>query len=142
MSTYMPKASEIERNWHLIDAEGRTLGDIATEAATLLRGKHKPTFAPNADCGDFVVVINAEKLVLTGKKLEQKIYYKHTGYIGIMKKVSYGHLMKTKPGFVVEKAVKGMLPHNTLGRKEMTRLRVYRGAEHPHAAQNPVAREF
>ena len=142
MSTYMPKASEIERNWHLIDAEGHTLGEIATEVAILLRGKNKVTFAPNADCGDFVVVINAEKLVLTGKKLEEKMYYHHTGYLGNMKKVSYKDLMEKRPEFVVEKAVKGMLPHNKLGKKQMTRLRVYRGAEHEHAAQNPVKHEF
>ncbi|MCQ2461357.1 MAG: 50S ribosomal protein L13 [Clostridia bacterium] len=142
MSTYMPKAGEITRTWYVLDAEGKTLGALATEAATLLRGKHKPTFAPHADCGDFVIVINAEKVILTGNKLEDKKYYHHTGYIGHMKEVKYADLLATKPEFVVTKAVKGMLPSNTLGRKALTRLHVYKGAEHPHAAQAPVAREF
>lgn len=142
MSTYMPKAGDITRTWYVLDAEGKTLGAVATEAATLLRGKHKPTFAPHADCGDNVIVINAEKVVLTGNKLDQKMYYHHTGYIGNLKEVKYSDLMKTKPEFVITKAVKGMLPSTTLGRKALTRLRVYKGAEHPHAAQNPVAREF
>lgn len=142
MSTYMPKAGDITRDWYVLDAEGKTLGALAAEAATLLRGKHKPTFAPHADCGDHVIIINAEKVVLTGKKLDQKMYYHHTGYIGNMKEVKYGTLMKTKPEFAVTKAVKGMLPSTTLGRKALTRLRVYKGAEHPHAAQNPQAREF
>ena len=142
MSTYMPKAGDITRTWYVLDAEGKTLGSVATEAATLLRGKHKPTFAPHADCGDFVIIINADKVVLTGNKLEQKKYYHHTGYIGHMKEYKYSDLMATKPEFVVTKAVKGMLPANTLGRKALTRLHVYKGAEHPHAAQAPVAREF
>lgn len=142
MSTFMPKAGDITRTWYVLDAEGKTLGSVAAEAATLLRGKHKPTFAPHADCGDHVIVINADKVVLTGKKLEQKKYYHHTGYIGNLKEKKYSDLMKTNPEFVVTKAVRGMLPANTLGRKALTRLRVYRGAEHPHAAQNPVAREF
>lgn len=142
MSTYMPKAGDITRSWYVIDAEGKTLGSVAAEAATLLRGKHKPTFAPHADCGDHVIIINAEKVVLTGKKLDQKVYYHHTGYIGNMKEVKYSTLMKTKPEFAVTKAIKGMLPSTTLGRKALTRLRVYRGAEHPHAAQNPQIREF
>ena len=126
----------------MLDAEGRTLGDVATEAATLLRGKHKPIFAPHVDCGDFVIVINADKVVLTGKKLDQKMYYHHTGYIGNMKKIQYKKLMAEKPEFVVKKAVKGMLPDTTLGRKALTRLRVYQGAEHPHEAQKPEVREF
>lgn len=142
MSTYMPKAGDITRTWYVLDAEGKTLGAVAAEAATLLRGKHKPTFAPHADCGDFVIIVNAEKVVLTGKKLDQKMYYHHTGYIGNMKKIKYSTLMKTKPEFVVTKAVKGMLPATTIGRTALTRLRVYKGAEHPHAAQSPVAREF
>ena len=137
MSTYMPKAGQVDRKWYVLDADGKTLGAVAAEAATLLRGKHKPTFAPHADCGDHVIIINAEKVVLTGKKLEQKMYYHHTGYIGNMKKVKYKDLMKTKPEFAVTKAVKGMLPDTTIGRKALTRLRVYRGSEHPHAAQNP-----
>ena len=142
MSTFMPKAEEIQRDWYILDAEGKTLGALAVEAAVLLRGKHKPTFAYHEDCGDNVVIINASKVVLTGKKLEDKVYYHHTGYIGNMKKVKYGTLMKTKPEFVVEKAVKGMLPANSLGRKAFTRLHVYAGAEHKHQAQKPVAREF
>ena len=142
MSTFMPKAEDITRTWYVLDAEGKTLGTVATEAATLLRGKHKPTFAPHVDCGDHVIVINAEKVVLTGNKLEQKKYYHYTGYIGNLKERKYADLMKTNPEFVITKAVKGMLPSTTLGRKALTRLRVYKGAEHPHAAQNPVTREF
>lgn len=142
MSTYMPKAADISRDWYVLDAEGRTLGEVAVEAATLLRGKHKPTFAPHADCGDFVIVINCEKIVLTGNKLEKKMYYHHTGYIGNLKEVKYKTLMAEKPEFVMTKAVKGMLPSNTLGAKALTRLHVYRGAEHPHAAQQPKVREF
>lgn len=142
MSTYMPKAGDITRQWYVLDAEGKTLGSVAAEAATLLRGKHKPTFAPHADCGDFVIVTNVEKIVLTGNKLEKKMYYHHTGYIGNMKKVQYKTLMAEKPEFVLKKAVKGMLPANTIGAKSLTRLRIYQGAEHPHAAQQPTAREF
>lgn len=142
MSTYMPKANEVERKWYLLDAEGKTLGALATEAATLLRGKHKPIFTPHVDTGDFVVVINADKVVLTGKKLDQKTYYHHTGYIGNLKEVKYKKLMAEKPEFVVKKAVKGMLPDNTLGRKALTRLHVYAGPEHKHEAQKPEAREF
>ena len=142
MSSYMPKAGDITRKWYVIDAEGKPLGKVAVEAANLLRGKNKPTFTPNADCGDHVIIINAEKVLLTGKKLEQKKYYHHTGYIGHLKEVKYGTLMKTKPEFVVTKAVKGMIPDNTLGRQALTRLRVVKGAEHPHAAQKPEAWEF
>ena len=142
MSSYMPKAGDITRKWYVIDAEGKTLGKVAVEAANLLRGKNKPTFTPNADCGDHVIIINAEKVVLTGKKLEQKKYYHHTGYIGHLKEVKYGTLMKTKPEFAVTKAVKGMIPDNTLGRQALTRLRVVKGAEHPHAAQKPEIWEF
>lgn len=142
MSTYMPKAGDITRSWYVLDAEGRTLGSIATEAAHLLRGKHKPTFAPHADCGDFVIVVNVEKMVLTGNKLEKKMYYHHTGYIGNMKKVQYKTLMAEKPEFVLKKAVKGMLPANTIGAKSLTRLHIYQCAEHPHAAQQPTVREF
>ena len=142
MSTYMPKAGDITRSWYVLDAEGKTLGSIAAEAAHLLRGKHKPTFAPHADCGDFVIVVNVEKRVLTGNKLEKKMYYHHTGYIGNMKKVQYKTLMAEKPEFVLKKAVKGMLPANTIGAKSLTRLHIYQGAEHPHAAQQPTVREF
>ena len=142
MSTYMPKAGDITREWYVLDAEGRTLGSVAAEAATLLRGKHKPTFTPHADCGDFVIITNVEKVVLTGNKLEKKMYYHHTGYIGNMKKVQYKTLMAEKPEFVLKKAVKGMLPANTIGAKSLTRLHIYQGAEHPHAAQQPTVREF
>ncbi|MCQ2477422.1 MAG: 50S ribosomal protein L13 [Clostridia bacterium] len=142
MSTYMPKASEIERKWYVIDAAGKPMGKVAVEAANLLRGKNKPTFAPHADCGDHVIIINCEKAVLTGKKLEQKMYYHHTGYIGNLKEVKYKTLMAAKPEFAMTKAVKGMLPANTLGRTALTRLRVVKGAEHPHAAQKPEVWEF
>ena len=142
MSTYMPKGDYTDRQWYVLDAEGRTLGEVAVEAATILRGKHKPTFTPHADCGDSVIVINASKIVLTGNKLNDKIYYHHTGFVGNMKAVKYGTLMKEKPEFVVEKAVKGMLPDNTIGRNAMTRIRVYAGAEHKQEAQKPIVREF
>ena len=125
MSTFMPKAGEIERKWYVLDAEDKPLGKVAAEAATLLRGKHKPEFIPHVDCGDFVIVINADKVVLTGNKLEQKTYYHHTGYIGNLKEVKYSTLMKEKPEFVVEHAIKGMIPDTTLGRKALTRLHVY-----------------
>lgn len=137
MSTYMPKAGDITRKWYVIDAAGKPLGKVAAQAAVLLRGKHKPIFTPNADCGDHVIIINAEKIVLTGNKLDQKMYYRHTGYIGNLKEVKYSTLMRTKPEFAVELAVKGMVPDSTIGRKAMTRLRVYRGAEHKHEAQKP-----
>ena len=137
MSTYMPKANDIVRKWYVLDAAGKPLGRVATEAATLLRGKHKPTFAPHADCGDHVIVINAEKAILTGNKINQKMYYHHTGYVGHMKEVKYSTLMRTKPAFAMEKAIKGMIPDTTIGREALTRLRVYAGAEHKHAAQKP-----
>ncbi|MDR0314862.1 MAG: 50S ribosomal protein L13 [Oscillospiraceae bacterium] len=142
MSTYMPKAGDITRSWYVLDAQGKTLGSVAVQAATLLRGKHKPTFTPHADGGDHVIVINAEKVVLTGKKLDQKKYYHHTGYIGNLKEVKYGTLMKTKPEFVITKAIKGMLPDTVIGRKALTRLRVYKGEQHNHQAQKPELREF
>ena len=137
MSTYMPKSGDIVRKWYVLDAAGKPLGRVAAEAAVLLRGKHKPQFAPHADCGDHVIIINAEKVVLTGNKLDQKMYYHHTGYIGNMKKVKYSTLMRTKPTFAVEKAVKGMIPDTVIGREALTRLRVYAGAEHKHSAQKP-----
>ncbi len=137
MSTYMPKSGDIVRKWYVLDAAGKPLGRVAAEAAVILRGKHKPQFAPHADCGDHVIIINAEKVVLTGNKLDQKMYYHHTGYIGNMKKVKYSTLMRTKPTFAVEKAVKGMIPDTVIGREALTRLRVYAGAEHKHAAQKP-----
>lgn len=142
MSTFMPKADEIERKWYVLDAQDKPLGKVAAEAAVLLRGKHKPEFIPNVDCGDFVIIINAEKAVLTGNKLDQKTYYHHTGYIGNLKEVKYSTLMKEKPEFAMELAVKGMIPSTTLGRKALTRLHVYAGADHKHAAQKPEVREF
>ncbi|MBQ6266208.1 MAG: 50S ribosomal protein L13 [Clostridia bacterium] len=142
MSTTMPKAADITRKWYVIDAAGKPMGKVAVEAATLLRGKHKPIFAPHADCGDHVIIINAEKAVLTGNKLEQKKYYHHSGYIGHLKEVKYSTLMKTRPEFAMTLAVKGMIPDTVIGRKALTRLRVVRGAEHPHAAQKPEVWEF
>jgi len=133
----MPKAAEVSRKWYVIDAAGKPMGRIAVEAATLLRGKHKPIFAPHVDCGDFVVIINASKAVLTGKKLEQKKYQRHTGYIGHLKTVGYNTLMKTRPEFAMQLAVKGMVPDTTLGRKALTRLRIYAGEEHNQQAQQP-----
>lgn len=142
MSTFMANPQNVQRDWYVLDAAGKTLGKVAVEAATLLRGKHKVTYTPHVDCGDHVVIVNADKVVLTGRKTEQKVYYHHTGYIGHMKSVKYSTLLKTKPAFVVEKAVKGMLPANTLGRTAFNRLHVYAGPEHKHQAQKPVAREF
>ncbi len=142
MSTYMPKAGDITRKWYVIDAAGKPMGKVAVEAAKLLRGKHKPIFAPHADCGDHVIIINAEKAVLTGNKLNQKMYYHHTGYIGNLKEVKYSTLMKTKADFAMTLAVKGMIPDTVIGRKALTRLRVFKGAEHTHAAQKPEVWEF
>lgn len=142
MSTYMPKAGEISRKWYVIDAAGKSLGRVAAEAAVLLRGKHKPEFVPHVDCGDNVIVINAEQAVLTGAKLDNKYYYRHTGYIGGLKAVKYRTLMGTRPELAMELAVKGMIPDTTIGRKALTRLHVVKGAEHPHAAQKPEVWEF
>jgi large subunit ribosomal protein L13 len=135
----MPKAADISRKWYVLDAAGQPLGKVAAQAATLLRGKHKPIFAPHVDCGDFVIIVNAAQTVLTGKKLQQKKYQRHTGYIGHLKTVGYDTLMKTRPDFAVQLAVKGMVPSTTLGRKALTRLRVYAGAEHQQQAQKPEA---
>ena len=137
MSTFMAKPAEVERKWYIIDAEGKPLGRVAAAAASILRGKIKPSFTPNVDCGDFVIILNADKVVLTGNKLEQKYYRYHTGYVGGLKEIKYKTLMAEKPEKAVTLAVKGMLPHNTLGAKALTRLRVYSGSEHEHAAQNP-----
>ena len=142
MSTFMPKSSDIVRNWYVIDAEGKPMGRVAALAADLLRGKKKAIFAPHVDCGDHVIIINADKAVLTGKKLEQKMYYRHTGYIGNLKEVKYSTLMKTRADFAMTLAVKGMVPDTVIGRKALTRLRVFKGAEHTHAAQKPEAWEF
>ncbi len=137
MSTFMAKPAEVERKWYIIDAAGKPLGRVASAAASILRGKIKPTFTPNVDCGDFVIILNADKAVLTGNKLEQKYYRYHTGYVGGLKEIKYKTLMAEKPEKAMTLAVKGMLPHNTIGAKALTRLRVYAGAEHEHAAQNP-----
>ena len=142
MSTFMAKAETIERKWYVLDAAGKPLGRTAVAAATILRGKHRPEFTPNVDCGEFVIIINADKAVLTGNKLTQKYYRRHSGYIGGLKEVQYKTLMATRPELAMELAVKGMLPHNTLGRKSATRLKVFAGAEHSHAAQKPEAYEF
>ena len=135
----MAKAQEVERKWYIIDAEGKPLGRVASAAANILRGKHRPEYTPHVDCGEFVIVINAAKAVLTGKKLDQKFYYRHTGWVGGLKAVKYSKLMAEKPEFAMTKAIKGMLPHNTVGAKSLTRLRVYAGAEHDNAAQKPEA---
>ncbi|MCI9627062.1 MAG: 50S ribosomal protein L13 [Clostridia bacterium] len=137
MSTYMEKSGEVERKWYIIDAAGKPLGRVAAAAASILRGKHKPTFTPHVDCGDHVIILNAEKAILTGNKLVQKYYYRHTGWIGGLKAVQYKELMEKRPEQAMELAVTGMLPHNTLGRTAATRLRVYKGEEHNHAAQKP-----
>lgn len=138
MSTFMANKGNIERKWYILDAAGKPLGKTAAVAATLLRGKHKPEYTPHADCGDFVIVVNAEKAVLTGKKLDQKYYRHHTGYVGHLKEVQYRTLMAEKPEFAMAQAVKGMLPKNSIGRASATRLKVFAGAEHNHAAQQPV----
>ena len=142
MSTFMPKADEIERAWYVIDAADKPLGRVAAEAAALLRGKHKPIFMPNVDCGDFVIIINTDKAVLTGNKLNKKHYYHHSGYIGNLKDVKYGTLPKEKSDFAMQLAVKGMIPDTTLGRKQLTRCRIYKNADHKHEAQKPVAYEL
>ncbi len=137
MSTYMAKATELERKWYIIDAAGKPLGRVATVAATILRGKHKPTFTPHADCGEFVIIINADQAVLTGNKLDQKMWYRHTGYIGGMKAIKYRDLMATRSDKAMELAVWGMVPHNTLGRAALRKLHIYKDADHKHEAQNP-----
>jgi large subunit ribosomal protein L13 len=139
MSTTMPKAQEVSRKWYVLDAEGKPLGRVAAKAAHILRGKHKPSFAPHCDCGDHVIVINCDKAVLTGNKAEQKFYRWHTGWIGGLKEVKYAHLMETNPEKAMMLAVKGMLPDTTLGRTQLRRLRVVKGSEHGHAAQKPEA---
>ncbi len=141
MSTFMAKKESVERKWYVIDAAGKPLGRTAVAAATILRGKHRPEFTPHVDCGEFVIIVNADKAVLTGKKLDKKYYRRHSGYIGGLKEVQYRTLMATRPELAMELAVKGMLPDNTIGRKSITRLKVYSGAEHNHAAQKPVPYE-
>jgi large subunit ribosomal protein L13 len=141
MKTYNPKPGEIERDWLIVDAEGKTLGRLATQIAERLRGKHKPQFAPHVDTGDFVVVVNAEKIAVTGKKLEQKIYYKHSGYPGGLRERTLKEQLNRQPTEVLRKAVKGMLPRNRLGRQQLTKLKIYAGPEHPHDAQAPTTLE-
>ncbi len=141
MSTFMAKKETVERKWYVIDAANKPLGKTAVAAATILRGKHRPEFTPHVDCGEFVVIINASKAVLTGKKLEQKFYRHHSGYIGGLKEINYKTLMATKPEFAMQLAVKGMLPHNSIGRTAITRLKVYAGAEHNQQAQKPTPYE-
>ncbi len=137
-TTYMAKPSEINRRWYVIDAAGRPLGRVATEAARLLRGKHKPEYTPHLDTGDHVIVLNAEKVVLTGRKLEQKMFYRHSRYPGGLKKVDYATMLDKKPDKAVYMAIRGMLPHNRLGRAMLKKLRVYRDDKHPHQAQQPL----
>ena len=138
MSTFMAKKETLERKWYIIDANGKTLGKVATTAATILNGKHRPEYTPHVDCGESVIVINADKIVLTGKKLDQKYYYHHSGYVGGLKKTSYRELMRTKPEFAVRLAVKGMLPKNSIGDKSITRLIVYKNDQHKQQAQKPI----
>jgi large subunit ribosomal protein L13 len=136
--TYSPKASEITHDWVVIDATDIVLGRLASHAAALLRGKHKPTFAPHLDSGDFVIIVNADKVVLTGSKNEKKMAYRHSGYPGGLTATSYSELLEKQPARTVEKAIRGMLPKNSLGRAQIKKLKVYAGAEHPHAAQQPT----
>ena len=138
MSTFMAKKETLERRWYVIDAAGKPLGKTAVAAANILRGKHRPEFTPHGDCGEFVIIVNADKAVLTGKKLEQKYYYHHSGYVGGLKAIQYKTLMATKPEKAMELAVKRMLPANSIGRKSMARLKIYKGANHNHEAQKPV----
>jgi large subunit ribosomal protein L13 len=142
LRTYTPKPGEVTRTWHVIDATDVVLGRLASQTAILLRGKHKPTFAPHVDGGDFVIIINADKVALTGAKLEQKKAYRHSGFPGGLKAQSYQELLAKNPAKAVEKAVRGMLPKTTLGRQQLTKLKVYSGAEHPHSAQKPVPFEI
>ena len=137
MKSYIAKPAEVQRNWYLVDAEGKTLGRLATEIATILRGKHKPTFTPNIDMGDHVIIINAKDVILTGNKLNQKVYRHHSGYIGGMKETPAKVMLETNPEKAMTLAVKGMLPHNSLGRQSLKKLRVYAGAEHENQAQKP-----
>lgn len=137
MTTFMPKSGQVERKWYVVDAANKTLGRLASEVASLLRGKHKPIYTPSVDTGDHVIVINAEKIRLTGNKLQQKRLTWHTGYPGGLKSIAYRDLLRRRPERAIEVAVKGMIPHNRLGRKMIKKLKVYRGPEHPHQAQKP-----
>ncbi|MFP4661198.1 MAG: 50S ribosomal protein L13 [Halanaerobiales bacterium] len=142
MSTYMAKTNEVDRQWYVVDATDKTLGRLSTRIAEILRGKHKPTYTPHVDTGDFVIVINAEKIHLTGKKWDQKKYYRHSGYPGGIKETVYKKLVQRKPELIIEKAVKGMIPHTKLGRQVIKKLKVYAGPEHPHQAQQPQELEL
>jgi large subunit ribosomal protein L13 len=137
MNTFMAKAADISRKWYIVDAAGKPLGRVASQVATVLRGKHKPEYTPHVDTGDHVIVINCDKIVLTGRKLDQKFYYHHSGYPGGLRKTSYREMMAKKPLFVMRKAVQGMLPKNRLGRQMIKKLRLYAGSEHKHEAQKP-----
>jgi large subunit ribosomal protein L13 len=137
MKTYTPKISEIERDWHVIDAEGLIVGRLATEVASILRGKHKPIYTPNIDTGDHVIIINADKIVLSGAKLTDKKIYRHSGYPGGIKSESYGDFLRRKPADAVRRTVRGMLPKGSLGRQQLSKLKVYAGPDHPHSAQSP-----
>ncbi|MDK2799276.1 MAG: large subunit ribosomal protein [Clostridiales bacterium] len=137
MSTYMAKANEMDRKWYIIDADSKPLGRVAAQVAKILRGKHKPTYTPHVDSGDHVIVINADKVILTGRKLDQKYYRRHTGYVGGLKEIKYRELLKNNPEKAITLAVKGMVPRNSLGRAAMKKLRVYKGTEHDHQAQKP-----
>ncbi|HEY6674586.1 MAG TPA: 50S ribosomal protein L13 [Rubrobacteraceae bacterium] len=137
MKSYMARPLEVERKWYVVDAEGQTLGRLATEIATMLRGKNKPQYTPHVDTGDFVVVVNAEKVAVTGRKAEQKVYRRHSGYPGGLKETSYEQLMERRPTEILRRAVKGMMPKNRLARQQLRKLKIYAGPEHPHAAQNP-----
>lgn len=139
MKTYVAKPSQIEKKWYVVDASGETLGKLATLVADTLRGKRKPIYTPNIDTGDFVIVVNAEKVRVSGKKAEQKMYYRHSGYPGGIKAESFEHLQARRPEEIVRRAVRGMVPHNRLGRAQLRKLKVYAGAEHPHKAQRPQA---
>lgn len=142
MKTYMATPSTIERKWYVVDAEGQTLGRLASNVAAVLRGKHKPTYTPHLDTGDNVIVINAEKIKLTGRKESQKMYYRFTGYVGNLKSISYKTMMEKHPDRIIQLAVKGMIPHNVLGRQVLDKLHVYAGSEHPHQAQKPEVLEI
>ena len=142
MKTYVTKPADVERAWFVVDAEGQTLGRLASSVATILRGKHKPIYNPSVDCGDFVIVINADKVAVTGKRLEQKRYYRHSLYIGGLKEITLRDQLQQHPERVIESAVRGMLPKNALGRKMFKKLKVYAGGEHPHQAQLPQPMEF
>ena len=140
--TYVTKPDEVERNWFVVDADGKTLGRLASEIATVLRGKHKPTFSPSVDCGDYVIVVNAEKVHVTGRRKDQKVYYRHSGYMGGLKEITLRRQLEIYPTRVLSSAVKGMLPKNVLGRKMFRKLKIYAGPDHPHHSQQPQPLEI